>query len=340
MGIKRRMERIMSQVKLSMLIDYYIGDMQRRNLTPDSVNTNHKALGRFTRFLSKDVDDIFLSDVREKVIEAYVTDLQTRKVKWRDHPNREPEAGMLSPFTIRKEVKILRGFGTWLQREGFDNPFTNIPIPKEPKRLVKVLTDEEIEKILRSINPKTPTGSRLYAIVLFMLDSGPRVSEVVNVRLPNVEMNHRQIRLIGKGDKERIVPFGSRCAKAFLNYLHLYRPQPMLPEYDHLFLSMDGMPMTRNSLGSVMQRLKKSSGVARLHGHLFRHTFAVKYLLNGGDLITLQRILGHESLEVTKRYLQLTSAQVQIRYESFSPVDRLPLDDLRRFGNKKQKENT
>lgn len=89
-----------------------------------------------------------------------------------------------------------------------------------------------------------------------------------------------------------------------------------------------------------MQRLKKPSGVDRLHGHLFRHTFAVKYLLNGEDLITLQWILGHESLEVTKRYLQLSSAQVQIRYESFSPVDRHPLGGLRCFGNKRRIENT
>jgi site-specific recombinase XerD len=88
-------------------------------------------------------------------------------------------------------------------------------------------------------------------------------------------------------------------------------------------------------LTSVIQRLKKSSGVRRLHAHLFRHTFAVKYLMNGGDIVTLQRILGHESLEVTKRYLNLTSAQIQMRYDSFSPVDRLPLNEFRRIGNKR-----
>jgi site-specific recombinase XerD len=113
----------------------------------------------------------------------------------------------------------------------------------------------------------------------------------------------------------------------------------MLPEYDQLFLSMDGMPMTRGSLSSVLYRLKKPSGVDRLHAHLFRHTFAVRYLMNGGDVMTLQRILGHESLEVTKRYLSLTTAQVQMKYDSYSPVDRLAISGLRRFGNMRSSVN-
>jgi len=301
--------------------------------TQDSVTTNRKALRRFCRYVDPEAKQPPLTEVTEETVETFVTGLQHRTVRWEDHPRRNQEAGCLSPFTIRKEVRILKGFGTWLQQEGFENPFGSLVVPREPKRLVKVLTDDEIDRILKSINPKTPIGSRLYGVVLFLLDSGPRVGEVANARLPDLNLESRQIRIVGKGDKERIVPFGARTGKAFLNYIHLHRPAPLVPENEHLFLSMDGLPMTRHSLESALGRLKRASGVERLHGHLFRHTFAVKYLMNGGDLLTLQRILGHESLEVTKRYLSLSSAQVQLRYDAFSPVDRMPLTGLRRFGD-------
>jgi site-specific recombinase XerD len=89
----------------------------------------------------------------------------------------------------------------------------------------------------------------------------------------------------------------------------------------------------------VIRRLRIASGITRLHAHLFRHTFAVNFLTNGGDLRTLQLILGHESLLVTQRYLHFTSAQVHTEYQAFSPVDKLPINGLRWFGNKKRKES-
>jgi integrase/recombinase XerC/integrase/recombinase XerD len=336
MGGKRLSERTMGHAKLEMLIDYYLADMQRRGRTDDSVGTNRLALRRFARSVDPDSSGVTLLELTDEVVHGFVSALQQRNVKFEAHPNRKQEPGKLSAFTIRKEVRILKGFGTWLRQEGFENPFGGLVVPKEPKRLVSVLTDEEIDRILKSINPQTPIGSRLYAIVLLMLDSGPRISEVVGARMPDLDLETRQLRIIGKGDKERIIPFGARTGKALLSYIHVHRPSPLTATTDRVFLSMDGLPMTRNSLAGIVGRLKRASGVGRLHAHLFRHTFAVKYLMNGGDLVTLQSIMGHESLEVTKRYLSLTSAQVQLRYDSYSPVDRMALSGLRRFGDRRQ----
>jgi site-specific recombinase XerD len=344
MAVNSHARGAMSRTRFQTLIDYYLGDMGRRGCTNDSITTNRRTLERFVRFVSPQNEDgnvnLVLDEVTVKLVEAYLDQLYSCKVRWRSHPHRDPQPGKLSPFTIRKEIRILKGFGTWLNQEDFENPFADLVVPKEPKRLVKILSDKEIEMIIASINPGTPTGSRLYTIVLFLLDSGPRIGEVAAARLPDLDLESRNIRIIGKGNKERIVPFGSRTGKAFLQYLHLHRPAPMLPEYDKLFLSMDGIPMTRGSISSILYRLKKSSGVERLHAHLFRHTFAVKYLMNGGDVMTLQRILGHESFEITKRYLSLTSDQVQIKYDSYSPVDRLAVSGLRRFGNMRSSVNS
>ena len=333
-------ENEMGKATLHMLIGFYIGDMQRRNCRPDSITTNRRVLERFARSLAPSGVELRLLDVTEEKVKDYVTNLQSRQRKWDNHPYHPPIAESLSPFTVRKDVKILRGFGTWLAREGFANPFEDLDIPKVPKYMVDVLTDEEISKIFDDLNPNTAIGSRLMAMLLLLLDSGLRISELVTARIPQLDLQRKQLRVIGKGDKERVVPFGARTAQAILRYINLYRANPLRPEYDTIFLSLDGMPLTRNSLESIMGRLRKASGITRLHGHLFRHTFAVKYLLNGGDLITLQAILGHESLEVTKRYLHFTVAQKQARYEAFSPVDRLPLEGFRRFGNRKTKASS
>jgi site-specific recombinase XerD len=127
---KRLSERTMSHAKLDMLIDYYLGDMDRRGCTQDSVTTNRKALRRFCRYVDPEAKQPRLTKVTEETVETFVTGLQHRSVRWKDHPRRNQEAGGLSPFTIRKEVRILKGFGTWLQQEGFENPFGGLVVPR------------------------------------------------------------------------------------------------------------------------------------------------------------------------------------------------------------------
>lgn len=337
---KIRTEVEMSKTTLSMLIDFYLGNMQRRGCTPDSVTSCQRALKRFYRYLSggEDNGDLMkLSGVTTERLDAYVHQLQNRNTKWEGHPHKPVEHAKLSPFTVCKEVKILRGFGTWLEKEGFANPFDELEVPKVPRYVVEVLTTAEIEKLLTTINPATELGARQYAIVMLMLDAGLRISEVAEARIPNLNMERQQLKVLGKGQKERIVPFGQRCAQAMMRYIHMHRAKPRRDEFNQVFLAAAGEPMTRNSLEQVIRRLRIASGIGRLHAHLMRHTFAVNYLSNGGDLRTLQLILGHESLVVTQRYLHLSQQLVQARYESHSPMDKLTLNSDRRFGSRKAK---
>jgi len=335
---KTRAESKMSTTTLTMLIDFYLGSMQRRGCTPDSVISCQRALHRFHRHLTdggKSGDTVKLSHLTRERLNAYVYHLQNRTNKWEGHPHKPVEQAKLSPFTICKEVKILRGFGTWLEGEGFSNPFDELEVPKVPRYVVEVLTPAEIEQLLTTINPGTELGARQYAIVMLMLDTGLRISEVAEARISNLNMERRQLKVMGKGQKERIVPFGQRCAQALMRYVHMHRAKPRREEFNHIFLAPDGEPMTRNSLEQVVRRLRIASGISRLHAHLMRHTFAVNYLINGGDLRTLQLILGHESLVVTQRYLHLSQQLVQARYENSSPMDKLTLNSERRFGSRK-----
>jgi site-specific recombinase XerD len=330
----------MSTATLNMLIDYYLGSMQRRGCTSDSVISCQRALHRFHRYLINgggNGDTVKLSGVTPGRLNGYVDHLQNRTTKWEGHPRRPVEHAKLSPFTICKEVKILRGFGTWLEGEGFVNPFGELEVPKVPRYIVDVLTTAEIEQLLSAINPNTENGARQHAIVMLMLDTGLRISEVATARIPGLNLERRQLKVFGKGQKERIVPFGQRCAQALMRYIHMHRAKPRRDEFDQVFLAPDGEPMTRNSLEHVIRRLRLASGITRLHAHLLRHTFAVNFLTNGGDLRTLQLILGHESLVVTQKYLHLAQQLVQVLYEDNSPMDKLTLNSERRFGSRRPK---
>jgi site-specific recombinase XerD len=322
------------------LVDLYLDDMLRRGRTEDSILTNQRTLNRFTRAMAARMDcrvqQLALHQIQPQDLERYLETLHERKARWRAHPKRKSESGGLSPFTIRKEIRILKGFGNWLSREGSNNPFSSLVVPEVPERKVRILSDEEIGTILRSIDADTPYGSRLYAMVLLLLDSGLCLSELAKARLPDLNFELRQLRIEGKDGNARIVPFGIRTTLALLEYIDRHRPAPDDIEVDRLFLSLEGNPLNRVSLTSIIYRLRTRSGIRRLNAQLCRNTFAVRFLENGGDLSVLQQILGYESLEYTRRYLRLVEDQAPSPYDPFTPVDRMTLADKRRFGNKKR----
>jgi site-specific recombinase XerD len=130
------------------------------------------------------------------------------------------------------------------------------------------------------------------------------------------------LKVMGKGQKERIVPFGDRTARALLRYLNL---RSQVNGRDSLFLNRDGGPLTETALKMVFERLARKASVPRLHIHLLRHTMATNYLLSGENPIKLQPILGHETLEMTRRYIDMASVQIAVTESSQSPVDRMRL---------------
>jgi len=127
---------------------------------------------------------------------------------------------------------------------------------------------------------------------------------------------------MGKGSKERIVPIGKVVQNRLRQYIDESRPQPASGECDNLFLSVAGLFITDNAIKLIFSRLSRTFGGNRLHAHLWRHTFAINYLLNGGDIYSLKEILGHTTLEMVNHYLHFTSAQVTAQHRKYSPMDR------------------
>jgi site-specific recombinase XerD len=164
---------------------------------------------------------------------------------------------------------------------------------------------------------------------MLLLDTGLRIGEVIHLKMEDVHMNEGFLKAIGKGKKERVVPIVNNAQRALQHYLFRFRPKPVNPIIDNVFLSISGKPLTENGMKLMFTRLAQRSGVHRLHAHLCRHTFATRFLINGGDVFTLQQILGHSTLEMVRHYVNLASSHVAVQHQKFSPLDRLNLSQAR-----------
>jgi site-specific recombinase XerD len=160
---------------------------------------------------------------------------------------------------------------------------------------------------------------------MLLLDTGLRVGELINLKMDDVHMDEGYLKVMGKGKKERIVPMGNNAQKALQRYLFRFRPKPMNSTNNNVFLSIINKSLTENGMKLMFTRLSQRSGVCRLHAHLCRHTFATRFLENGGDVFTLQQILGHSTLEVVRHYVNLASNHIVMQHQKYSLLDRLNL---------------
>lgn len=271
-----------------------------------------------------------LGQLNIHVVRDFILYLQTKK-KWDGHPYIPSNGGNLAAISVENYVRALRAFFSWLHREGYteDNILGQLRPPKVPQKMVQVLTQDEISRILSCVDHDTSSGCRDLAIIVTFLDTGARLSELTGLNMSDAYIDQGYLKVMGKGSKERMIPIGNTARKALQRYVFHFRPEPLYPDQDCLFLTLEGKPMTGNGVKLVFQRLAQKSGVRRLHVHLCRHTFATNYLINGGDVFSLQQILGHTSLEMVRRYVTLASAQVRVQHRKFSPMDRMNLGSIR-----------
>ncbi|HVM25473.1 MAG TPA: tyrosine-type recombinase/integrase [Candidatus Limnocylindrales bacterium] len=222
----------------------------------------------------------------------------------------------LSPMSVAGYVRGLRAFGNWLARDGLAvaRALRALANPRVPRRVIEPLPDADLRRLLAA------AGERDAALVLLLLDTGLRVSEVVGIRLGDLRRDGG-IKVTGKGDAERIVPVGGTARRAVGGYLALRGPGG---SDERLFLNQADQPLTTSGVSQLLRRLRRRTGVsARCNPHRFRHTFAHNYLVNGGDALSLQRILGHSSLEMVRRYVRLSDIDLAGRHQAASPADRL-----------------
>ena len=295
--------------------------------SPNSLTIVTRSVTYLYDFLSNNGLSTDVTQIGSREIRAFIFYLQQKRC-FSNHPYSKAQQRGLSGHTINTYMRSIRAFWSWLVEEEIleVNPFSKIKIPKPPKKVIATFSQYQIESLLSIMN-NSAESYRDIVIILTLLDTGLRVNELINLKRQNVWLEEGLIKVLGKGDKERLVPLGRQIRKLLWRYISRYRPEPAIPNLDNLFLNRYGRPLTKNRVESIMKHYGQSAGLIgiRCSPHTLRHTFAINYLRNGGDVFSLQKILGHSSLEMTRRYCELANVDVKKAHATASPVDNLAI---------------
>ena len=224
-----------------------------------------------------------------------------------------------SELTIAKDISGLRAFGDYLERKGMwsENPAMELDKPKAARNLAKVLSIEQIDSLLDSIDKTSLSGKRDDALFELVYSCGLRISEVCTLKLANLHLEERLILVHGKGDKERLVPFGDRAYEKILVYLNEVRPELVKGRnVAELFVNYRGEPISRKGVWKRFKELEALSGV-EAKVHTLRHSFATHLLQGGADLRSVQELLGHSDLSTTTIYTHVTDKQLEEAHEKY-----------------------
>jgi integrase/recombinase XerD len=210
-------------------------------------------------------------------------------------------------------------------REGLlaRDPMSLVERPRRERVLIRPMSPEQAAKLLEQPDVRTLQGLRDRAMMMLMLDSGLRVSEALSLEADRIDWLNCGLSVMGKGRKERSVPFSARTCQAMLEYARR-RGQGRV-EAAQFFLGPCGRRLDRSNVRKTVSGYGRKAGIegVRVSPHTLRHTFAVMYVRNGGDSFSLQEILGHSTLEMTRRYVHLASRDVAEQHKKFSPMEAL-----------------
>ena len=280
--------------------------------SPRTIRWYGDLLEEFVRFVERDGGPASLDDLRPAVVRRWLLAAQASR------------SVPLAPASLAGRVRTVRAFGSWVTRE-FElaaSPLAGLPVPRVPQVLVASLREDDLRALLRATETSAhPERDR--AIVLLLLDTGLRLAEATGLRVGDVDLVEGRATVMGKGARQRMVPIGRRTRQALRRIL---APRGQVETGDPLFLATDGGALTAHGFQQVFRRLARRERLSvRCSPHVLRHTFARSFLRNGGDVFSLQRILGHSprSLQVTRRYLDLDDDDLRAVHRSVSPVDRL-----------------
>lgn len=242
--------------------------------------------------------------------------------------------------TIARKLSSLRSFYDFLLHEQVvtDNPFNLVHAPRQPKKNPDFLFYEEIDALLDKIDTQTDLGLRNRAILELMYASGLRASEVVALQLHDIDRSRMLLKIMGKGKKERYVPFHELALHCLDRYIQEARPALLThahDKHDYVFVNKNGHPLTTRGLRDIIDRVALETGIGRhLHPHTIRHTFATHLLDQGAELRFVQEMLGHSNLSTTQIYTHVSKEKLKNTYMASHPMAK----NEKNFENNEQKD--
>lgn len=303
----------------SRLVEEFINYLQNeRRYSENTVKAYRKDLSVFSSWLSNNVESIDYIYDDEEVIDFKIDfnsidhHLIRRFINFLNRTNYKKR-------TLSRKIATLKSFFKFLNRQELieTNPMVHIISPKLEKSLPKFMYEYQIESLMNAPDLNTPIGLRDRAIMEVLYASGIRVSELVSIKINDIDLDLGTINVTGKGNKERIVPIGSFAIEAIKNY---YKSGFLEDKGEYLFYGLRGKPLGDRSVRALLDTyIKKVSTTLNISPHTFRHSFATHLLERGSDLRVVQTFLGHESLSTTQIYTHITKNQLKKTYDKAHP---------------------
>jgi tyrosine recombinase XerC len=295
-------------------IEMYIKTLVSRGLSVHTITAYERDLNQMSAFLVRYFESGIID--MNKITRLFLRDfMQNLSISGR------------SNRTLARKATTMKNFFAYCERTKLlaKNPAENLKIPKFEKKLPKHFTENEMEALLNIPDLTSKFGIRNKAVLELIYSCGMRISEVANCKLSQIDLSQRIIRIIGKGNKERIVPVGKKALIAVRNYIKIRdkfsSPQKTSDEIvQNLFLSKSGIPLTSDELREILERYIRL--VAKTKGfspHSIRHSFATHLLSNGADLRAVQEMLGHSNLSTTEVYTHLSLRDLKKVYDQAHP---------------------
>jgi integrase/recombinase XerD len=235
----------------------------------------------------------------------------------------ESPARKLSSESLYLQIAALRAFYNFAETEKFlpQNVAENLSLPRRWKRLPKSLSNAEIDRLLRPEKPETPAGLCDQAVLELAYASGLRLAELRGARLEHLHLEAGFLTVIGKGNKERVVPVGRKAIAAINRYLEAGRPKLLTAKSPaHLFLNRRGLPLAHSTMWTRIKRRVRRAEIGRnVTPHALRHSFATHLLENGADLRVIQELLGHANISTTEVYTHVTPSRLRDIHRQFHP---------------------
>ena len=278
----------------------------------------------------KNASPYTLRNYRREITE-FIEFLQKRQITTWDKVDKQVVRDYLSwlneeeyaKASVARRLSELRSFCRYLIREKVltTNPFDAVSAPKLPHRLPRFLSTEEVKNLLAAPDPSDPQGMRDRAIIELLYAAGMRVSELAGLNLADVDNARAQIKVLGKGDKERLVLIGKPALRAVMTYIREGRPKLIGKKISNaVFLNRFGTRLTVRSVQMILEKYAMKAGIAGVvTPHVLRHTFATHLLDGGADLRSVQELLGHESLSTTQMYTHVTQTKAKEVYMNTHP---------------------
>ena len=289
------------------MVENYINFLKyEKKYSPHTIKSYEDDISDFSSFLEREKIN--------RLVEVTYTEV---KFYLRNHQRK------LKSTTVSRRISSLRSFYRFLKNEGQikTNPFSLVKSPKKEKKLPSFLYQDELFETFEHINIKTPLGVRNKLIFELLYATGIRASELINIKLSDLDLNDKKILIYGKGSKERYVNYGSVAYNLLEEYLNNTRRE-LIKEKNHQFLIINhlGDKITTRGVGLIIEKIIKDTALKnKISPHSLRHTFATHLLNEGADLLTVKELLGHSSLSSTQIYTHITDDKLKEIYNKAHP---------------------